>query len=103
MYHELGRGPAYLPALSCQTSPDLGSTVGSALGEGHRQAGAWTEAVTMCGGVRDPEKRAAQPGGGPVGDLIALSVGLSWDKGSRAEQGQRTLGEPEEDRIVATR
>lgn len=89
MYHELGRGLAYLPALSCQTSPDLGSTVGSALGEGHRQVGAWTEAVTMCGGVRDPEKRGCSAWrgacGGPYCSLRRAVLGQGEESRARTE------------------
>lgn len=82
MYHELGRGLAYLPALSCQTSPDLGSTVGSALGEGHRQVGAWTEAVTMCGGVRDTWRGAC---GGPYCSLRRAVLGQGEESRARTE------------------
>lgn len=97
---ESGRSLAYLPALSYRTSPDLGPTLGSVLGEGHRQAGAWTEVVTRWGGLSDPEKVLSLEAG-PWGTLSLSLQGCPGAEG--AEQGQRTLEKPGEDRPVATR
>lgn len=94
--------PACLPALSYQTSPDLGSTLGSALGEGHRQVGACTEVVTQWDGVRDTDREMGLLSleRRTLGDPITLSAGLSG--AGEAKQGQTTLREPGEDRPVAT-